>query len=481
MLHDIGHYPLSHNIEHAYKDVENNSVYNDETVSQNINHFVNCPKFLIPNYFENKPSDPEEIKDFKLIEEEKFLKGFSGSLGFHHEYIGNLIIVNNEDIKKEIQEHFILLKKDGSSLLNPFFAPTDENGNPKREISEDELKEITNKVMMFIGNLVIGNYAFDEDMHYKWMEKYSAMIQLIHSDLDADNLDYLIRDATFSGTSYGIMDMGVLLNCLYVKKFKCEYLIPGERHNLSESKISRYIVGIAKKGVGAVEQFLLGKFMAYTQMILSKHVSILEAMLFKIESEIIIKNDKDYNLDELKKMVTAKETNIRYLNFSDHHILGKFFDMNAYSDNFKDLSKAIISRMTHSSAFDLDGIPENECICIGTDEKEISEIFKNNELYKNFEDFYNTIKDIKGGDLNTKTESDLFSYRFERYVLTKQIPINEFEEKYMFDAMNESKCFNFHYYRLANGIPIVNPLEDYSYYEVDKGKPKHKKNPHSLC
>ncbi len=27
------------------------------------------------------------------------------------------------------------------------------------------------------------------------MEKYSAMIQLIHSDLDADNLDYLLRDA----------------------------------------------------------------------------------------------------------------------------------------------------------------------------------------------------------------------------------------------------------------------------------------------
>lgn len=40
------------------------------------------------------------------------------------------------------------------------------------------------------------------------------MLQMLHSELDADRIDYLLRDAAFSGASYGTFDLGILLQNL---------------------------------------------------------------------------------------------------------------------------------------------------------------------------------------------------------------------------------------------------------------------------
>ena len=44
------------------------------------------------------------------------------------------------------------------------------------------------------------------------------MIQLLHSELDADRIDYLLRDAASSGASYGTFDIGTLLQNLTLKE-----------------------------------------------------------------------------------------------------------------------------------------------------------------------------------------------------------------------------------------------------------------------
>lgn len=475
LLHDIGHYPLSHNIEFAYKDAQQIDKYQQEPVSQNLKHFVNCPSFLIPDNDNPEPLDFEEIKDRKLEAEEDFAKGFSGSSGFHHEHIGHQIITHNKDIRQKIRDYFVLMDVNSEKVLNPFFAPIDTNGIKKTIVTSDEVEEIVDKLLIAIGNLVIGNYAYEQDSTCHWLEKYSAMIQLIHSDLDADNLDYLLRDATFSGTSYGIMDMGILLNCLYVKKFT----VSSSEYGNTKTK---YIIGITKKGVGAVEQFLLGKFMAYSQMILSKYVSILEAMIFRVESESIIPKDKNYNGSLLMEMVTSQKTDIRYLGFSDFYIFNKLYSLVDIMSEFRTLPRAIISRLTHSCAFDLDvSSCGNELICVGTDVKNIVSEFKSNSLYQEFVKDYDTIKDKLGRELSDgESEVKLFAYRFEQYSLTKQIPIDEFESKYMFSEMKPSRRFDFHYYRLGNGIPILDPSKEYSYSEIEIGKPDLTKIP-QLC
>lgn len=150
--------------------------------------------------------------------------------------------------------------------------------------------------------------------------------------------------------------------------------------------------------------------------------------------------------------------------------------------SFQSLPRAIVSRLTHSCAFDLDTtIPNNECLCIGTDIKEIVKEFGRNSLYKEFIRYYNSIKDKTGKQLSENNdEQELFSYRFEEYALTKQIPLEEFEDKFLFSSMTSSRRFNFHYFRLGNGIPFLDPKKEYSYFEIDKGKPDHNRIPH-LC
>lgn len=449
LLHDIGHYPLSHNIEFAYKDAQKKAKYEAEEVSKNLDHFVNCPDFLNPYLPKNEDDSLEKIKDQKLNAEEKFSKGFSGSSGFHHEQMGYLVVTNNKEIRDIIKNHFVLLEHNGEWSLNPFFCD-DES---KDVILEEEVETIVDALLSAIGNIIIGNYAFENDKHYKWLEKYSAMIQLIHSDLDADNLDYLLRDATFSGTSYGTMDMGILLNCLYVKKlqYKDEY---------------KYIVGVTQKGLGAVEQFLIGKFMAYTQMILSKYVSILEAMIYRLEAENFIQDDKDYETEKLLTMVKERDTSVNYLRFADSYIFDKLHSSSTYKSVFKPLQRMIIDRLIHSCAFDLDDREDNQCICASTNVEDIVNEFKKNTLYKEFLETCKSLEGKLGKDLqNSDEDAKLFSYRFESYKLSKQIPINEFMDKFNYKDMEPNRRFNFHYYRLANGIPILNPHKDYLYSE----------------
>lgn len=479
LLHDIGHYPLSHNIEYAYKDAQYVDKYKREPVSQNLKHFVNCPAFLDPEFIKAGKTNVKS-KDLLMLEAEaNFDKGFSGSKEFHHEYIGHLIITHNLEIRKIIRDHFVLVPGTGDEpVLNHFFAPLDANGNKVKEVSDAEVDKIVIDLMFAIGHLVIGSYSSELDMQYPWLEKYSAMIQLIHSDLDADNIDYLLRDATFSGTSYGIMDMSVLLNCLYVKRFS-NITIPTKREKMKVKY--KYIVGVNKKGVGAVEQFLIGKFMAYSQMIFSKYVSILEAMIFYLESGYIIPSDQDYKGKLLQDMVSEKETSEKYLNFSDFYIFHKLYSLSTTIELIQKVPKAIITRLKHLSALDLAKCCPNECICVGTDTAKIIDEFSKNPLYKDFLNVYNTVKDLKGLQLsNGEGEEKLLSFRFEHYSLTNMIPLAEFEKKFLFNKMSLFRRFAFHYYRLGKGIPILDPQQEYVYKEIKRGRPDHNLMP-VLC
>lgn len=479
LLHDIGHYPLSHNIEYAYKDAQHVDKYRDEPVSKNLKHYVNCPAFLDPESLNEKNIDIIDKNILMLQEEEKFAKGFSGSGEFHHEFIGYLIITHNKKLREIIRDNFVLIPgKDNEKCLNRFFAPINNNGDMVNEVNSEEVEEIVRKLMFAIGHLVIGSYSSELDMQYPWLEKYSAMIQLIHSDLDADNLDYLLRDATFSGTSYGTMDMSVLLNCLYVKRFT--NVTKSSRREKMETKY-KYIVGVNNKGVGAVEQFLIGKFMAYTQMIFSKYVSVLEAMIFYLESGYIISSDNDYKGKRLKEMVAEEEINEKYLNFSDFYIFHKIYNLTEAIDLIQKVPKAIISRLRHLSAFDLSGSKPNECICVDTDKGKIMDVFNKNPLYIEFLNVYKTVKDLTGEQLcGGEGEEKLLAYRFEQYSLTNMIPINEFENKFLFPKMLLSRRFAFHYYRLGKGIPILDSEQEYTYKEIKKGKPDHDLMP-ALC
>lgn len=71
-------------------------------------------------------------------------------------------------------------------------------------------------------------------------EKILQLSKLVHSSLDMDRLDYLLRDSQATGVPYGQIDINYLLN------------------NLKVSPSG--MVGISEKAIPAAEQFLLARF-----------------------------------------------------------------------------------------------------------------------------------------------------------------------------------------------------------------------------
>lgn len=450
LLHDIGHYPMSHNIEQAYQESRNLQKYKEEEVSKNLKYYTNCPGFLSP-----LSPPPEDEKEKKLQAEEDFANGFSGSDGMHHEYMGCQIISMNQDIYRVVRDNFVLLNVNGRRVLNPKFAVWEKDGSPCSSVDETKVDQITSKLLWAIGEMVRGNYENGVDELYPWLEKYSAMIQIIHSDMDADNFDYLMRDATFSGTSYGLMDMGVLLNCLVVCPLKQE----------STGK-TKYIIGVQKKGVGCIEQFLLNKFLAYSQMILTKYVSILEAMLLKLEAKYIIPDDRDYTCDKLSNLTKSTCSEVKYLAFTDHYVHRKIFDLEEAKNALSLLPGAIVTHLANLSALNLVDNDEYECICTGIDSSAIRQEIMDSAVYQRFLNVYEQIKDKNGNQIdNTDLDAQLFSFRFETYSLTKQIPIEDFRTRFLFSDMEPNRRFNFYYYRFGSGIPVLEKGKTYSYCE----------------
>lgn len=153
LLHDIGHYPLSHVTEYVYQGelLENDSLY-----CHNNNIKKRIDKLAL-----NNPRTMDYMKD-------------RYSMPMHHETMGTKVIEASKDIQNIIKKYC------------PFI----------------DIKDIE--------DIIVGCVTRNPNI--------SAMVQLMHSELDADGIDYVMRDATFSGTSYGGFELGLLLRNLVVSK-----------------------------------------------------------------------------------------------------------------------------------------------------------------------------------------------------------------------------------------------------------------------
>ena len=70
----------------------------------------------------------------------------------------------------------------------------------------------------------------------------SVLADIVSSQLDADRLDYLLRDSHFCGVRYGEFDFRWMLHCMAIVESK-----EGER------------LGITHKGIGVVEHYLMAR------------------------------------------------------------------------------------------------------------------------------------------------------------------------------------------------------------------------------
>lgn len=92
-----------------------------------------------------------------------------------------------------------------------------------------------------------------------------VLADIVSSQLDADRLDYLLRDGHFCGVRYGEFDFRWMLHCMTIVKGK-----EGER------------LGITHKGIGVVEHYLMARRLMTRNMYHSQKKLALEFFLVKL-------------------------------------------------------------------------------------------------------------------------------------------------------------------------------------------------------
>lgn len=236
LLHDIGHYPLSHVCEAPYKNPLTMEELPDDAFCKNINESIQS-----------------NIDSFSIGVKTTLM---SKSDGLHHESVGALIVRNNSEIRD------IIIK----------------------ECNNDHAPDI-------IADIIVGNVERkDTD---------PLLVQIIHSELDADGIDYLMRDATFSGTSFGSFELDQLIRCLEIGE------CAGKR-----------ILCIKPKGIAAADQYLINKFFSYSQVVFNRHIVISEWM-----AECVVDWMQKHHavFPSSKTLETwVKESSEEYLNFTDN-------------------------------------------------------------------------------------------------------------------------------------------------------------------
>ncbi|MCJ7778923.1 MAG: HD domain-containing protein [Sedimentisphaerales bacterium] len=118
----------------------------------------------------------------------------------------------------------------------------------------------------------------------------SQLSKLIHSGLDMDRLDYLLRDSYGTGVPYGQIDINYLLNNLKVSP--------------------QNVVGFKEKALAAVEHFLLARFFMHRVVYYHKTIYGLEEVCRQLLRRLRDRNSKQYGVpvdgQEIKRIVQSK-------------------------------------------------------------------------------------------------------------------------------------------------------------------------------
>lgn len=413
MLHDLGHYPLSHDLEQVYDREENVTAFKVPSVRETFLNDIQKDIYKITGKIDGKEGDDLSIK-MQIPKRELVVKG-----KYHHETVTTHVIRKSAAIKNIIIEGLKL-----GYFNDSCHVWTSESNN-------EQVEEFAQKIINDICALIQGNsdYVYTEGA---FPEHFTAMLQMLHSELDADRIDYLLRDATFSGASYGSFDLGILLQNLDMEKVKI-------------GELEAWIVGVKEKGIGCADQYMVNRYLAYTQVIFNKYTSIVAKMLREVvfwmmnsESELSF-----YSPEKIYSIIDKHEQNEAYLAFTDSYFFEK---LNA------------IEKTKHGCPDDIYFFVEQLRKYRSLDVKD-EDVFSGSLLQqrKHIEEskFYARIDKLIS-QRNFLAEGDL--YLFSQKKITNHMPYMQFEENFdKYNATHEKKL-DFSKYqmdRLMDGLAVI--------------------------
>ena len=213
------------------------------------------------------------------------------------------------------------------------------------------------------------------------------VLQLISSQLDADRLDYLMRDALFTGVPYGKIDIHRIANTLSIwnKKTPKESL--------------KGTVVVSHKGIGAVEDYLLGRYHMYREVYYHKTIRCMEnilANIFRRASELPKKYSKTVD-------ITKNVTPDMMLRLDDYTCYSAIHEWSVSPDKIlKDMSARLINRWL----LKVRQISQNDMIRVGLNPmSDIKKEFERKKLDFGYY-FIQDAEKMSGYEPYTATEQD---------------------------------------------------------------------------
>lgn len=126
--------------------------------------------------------------------------------------------------------------------------------------------------------------------------------QILHSDLDADRIDYLIRDAHHTGIKYGHVDRDYILYHL----------------TTFQTANGREVLGVKENALHAVEDFLIARFAWYSQVVRNSSSAKFDILAAHI-AYYLLEHKLIYQFHELLDL--AENDPERFFGFNDVYFM----------------------------------------------------------------------------------------------------------------------------------------------------------------
>jgi len=140
--------------------------------------------------------------------------------------------------------------------------------------------------------------------------------QLMHSDLDADRMDYLMRDAHYTGLKYG--------------EFDRDYIIANL--SLYDAGKNQLAFGVRESAMHAVEDFLIARFSWYSQVVKNTESAKFDVLATAVAKSFLEK-DQIHQFHDLLNMI--KERDERFFWWNDIYFMTRCQQVR-YEKTFKE-------------------------------------------------------------------------------------------------------------------------------------------------
>ena len=165
-----------------------------------------------------------------------------------------------------------------------------------------------------IGEIITGKIVVGEDIG----DNRALYVQMMHSSLDADRFDYLMRDSTQAGVSFGKIELDYIINSIRKVEYKYKH---GDKQYKAQS------LAVNAKAQSAVEHFLMGRYFHYSRTVSHKAAIAFDAaaktLMYRMITESHL-HDNAKNYSSLLSLIGSDD----FYQFTDEQIWNS---MNKYA------------------------------------------------------------------------------------------------------------------------------------------------------